>query len=447
MDVGSPSLAGYGWQKTLRYDKMAEQKNNELDRSACIRMGALLLLGTVLYFFTNIQRVAIPGSVFNELQTGLSLSAAQVTSFGAAFMYIYAISQLFVGILTDSIGGVRVLTIGAILFGIGSVMFPLAPNLTLLYISRGLVGFGASMFYVSLVQTASRAFPKQFTVLMGILLLCGCIGGIAANSPFVACVHLMGWKQTLLIAGIITACTGILVVLTGLTLPKTERQKIRFDLGTFPRVLKNRSNVMAYLSLGICFGIYYVIHTAFGMKFLEDFCQMDSTKAAAILSGMGLMSAASSFLCVYTCRLIRGRCKPFFMLAAIMTTLTTLLISIFVFFEIRTSVIIALFWILSFVCNFGPINLTLLRDINQPEHLGTAVSCGNGFNYLMVAVLGSISGFFMDLFPPVVKDGITVYGKMSYFSLYLFLFLLSLFALYSSIKLPEVEKKSESEGK
>jgi MFS family permease len=66
-----------------------------------------------------------------------------------------------VRLLTDSIGGIRVLLTGAILFSIGSILFPLAPNLTLLYISRSFVGFGASMFYVSLVQIAAQAFPKK----------------------------------------------------------------------------------------------------------------------------------------------------------------------------------------------------------------------------------------------------------------------------------------------
>lgn len=420
---------------------ISDQYSGEPDRSSCIRMGVLLFLGAILYFFTNMQRVAIPGAIFNELQSGLSLTAAQVTSFGAVFMYIYAVSQLFVGLLTDSIGGVRVLLIGAILFSIGSILFPLAPNLTLLYISRGFVGFGASMFYVSLVQIAARAFPKQFTVLMGWFLFSGCVGAIAANSPFVACVHKIGWQKTLLVIGIVTAFTGILVIVTGLFQPKSKMQKIRFDLSIFPRVLKNRSNILAYLSLGVCFGIYYVIHTAVGMKFLEDFYRMESSRAAAILSGMGFMSAASSFLCVYICRMIQGRCKPFFLISAIMTTLSTLLIAVFIFFEIRSFLIIVLFLILSFVCNIAPINLTLLRNMNSSESLGTAVSCGNCFAYLMVASLGSLSGFFMDLFPPTMKDGAAVYGNMSYLTLYLFLFLVSLPALYSSIQLPETGNK------
>ena len=39
----------------------------------------LYICGIGLYFFTNLQRSGVPGSLFNELQGGLNLTAAQVT--------------------------------------------------------------------------------------------------------------------------------------------------------------------------------------------------------------------------------------------------------------------------------------------------------------------------------------------------------------------------------
>ncbi|MBO7146196.1 MAG: hypothetical protein J6W81_00425 [Lentisphaeria bacterium] len=39
-----------------------------------IRVWTLLICGSALYFFANIQRVAIPGSIFDELQTALQIS-------------------------------------------------------------------------------------------------------------------------------------------------------------------------------------------------------------------------------------------------------------------------------------------------------------------------------------------------------------------------------------
>ena len=39
-----------------------------------VRVWTLLICGSALYFFANIQRVAIPGSIFDELQTALQIS-------------------------------------------------------------------------------------------------------------------------------------------------------------------------------------------------------------------------------------------------------------------------------------------------------------------------------------------------------------------------------------
>ena len=58
------------------------------------RLLLLLFCGTMLYFFANVQRVAIPGSVFSLLQEELRISAPYVTGLGSAFMYVYALNQL-----------------------------------------------------------------------------------------------------------------------------------------------------------------------------------------------------------------------------------------------------------------------------------------------------------------------------------------------------------------
>ena len=52
------------------------------------RVFFLLICGTGLYFFANLQRVAIPGTVFDQLQGSLHASAPYITALGASFMYV-----------------------------------------------------------------------------------------------------------------------------------------------------------------------------------------------------------------------------------------------------------------------------------------------------------------------------------------------------------------------
>ena len=91
----------------------------------CVLMFCLAVL---MYFVVNIQRIAVPGQMFDELQAELALSASAVSAMGTAFMYVYAATQLVVGVLVDRYGGMRVLTMGSILMSIGALLFPLANN-------------------------------------------------------------------------------------------------------------------------------------------------------------------------------------------------------------------------------------------------------------------------------------------------------------------------------
>ena len=70
---------------------------------------ALIVLGTILYFMANFQRVAIPGAIFDTLQLDLNLSAPYITSLGAVFMYAYALSLLVIGLLVDKFSGLNLI--------------------------------------------------------------------------------------------------------------------------------------------------------------------------------------------------------------------------------------------------------------------------------------------------------------------------------------------------
>ena len=133
---------------------------------------SLVVLGSILYFAANIQRVAVPGAIFDLLQNDLHTTAQCITSLGASFMYIYALSQLVIGILIARFGGFRVITIGCLLFLTGSVLFPFSQTLPLLYFSRVLIGLGSATFYIGLINETRRLVPKKnFGIVLSLILL------------------------------------------------------------------------------------------------------------------------------------------------------------------------------------------------------------------------------------------------------------------------------------
>jgi len=107
---------------------------------------------------------------------------------GAIFCYIYALTQLIVGLLVDKIGGFRVIAIGCSLFALGALIFPYSNSMIGLYLSRALVGFGAATFYLSAIREVKKfAKDKNFSLAVSYILFIGYSGGIIANAPFVSC--------------------------------------------------------------------------------------------------------------------------------------------------------------------------------------------------------------------------------------------------------------------
>ena len=123
----------------------------------------LIVIATFLYFFANIQRVAVPGAIFDV-----------ITALGASFMYIYAVTQLIVGLLISKYGGYRVITYGALIFAIGGLMFPAVKTLQMLYLSRALVGLGSATLYLGIIQETRNVVSKNnFGIALSIILFIG----------------------------------------------------------------------------------------------------------------------------------------------------------------------------------------------------------------------------------------------------------------------------------
>ena len=183
-------------QETLRKKKMA-----------------ILCCGVVMYFFTNMSKVLIPGTIFNELQQA-GLDVKSISALGAVYMYSYAASQLLAGIFSDRYGGVRILLIGGSMFTAGTIGFPFAEHLWLMYFFRVLTGFGAGTVFLGVAKLLADLFSARFALAMGIILVLGYIGP-TVGTMMVFLINAVGWQWAMAIPGIIavTALLGVFALM------------------------------------------------------------------------------------------------------------------------------------------------------------------------------------------------------------------------------------------
>ena len=271
----------------------------------------VLVLITPVYFFSNLQKVIIPGAVFDELQQMFSLDAAGVTRIGALFLGVYAFAQLVIGVLVDRYGGARVIISGGILFCIGSILSAFGFSLELLYFSRLLTGFGAASIYLSMVKEIGRVSGNSLPLVLGIATLVGYAGAITGATPFIAGVDKFGYFYMVMAAGVIMTFFYLAYVAVALkdNFPAVEKS-VKFSIPAYLNVFKSRQNCALMLSVGISFGTYFALQSTIGKKFLEDFCGLTPYASGMVLTVTMIIAAVNGFIVANISRWIGNKRRP-----------------------------------------------------------------------------------------------------------------------------------------
>lgn len=399
----------------------------------------LITIATIFYFLANIQRVAIPGAVFNLLQSDFMAKASDITMLGAIFCYVYAFTQLIVGLMVDKIGGFRVIAIGSIIFSTGVIIFPFAQNFNLLYLSRALVGFGAATFYLSSVREVKKFVKDEnFSLAISYILFIGYSGGIVANAPFVMCVNKIGWKMSLFYLAAFSVILCFIYLITLFVFhPVAPQNEVKFSIKPFREILSKKENLIIFLFGSTNYGLYYVLQSVIGKKFLEDFCNYDINNAALVLSFMAVVSALAGTITAFISKLINNKRAIIFKAFAAASFLSGLVVFLLLICNIQTKIIALIFLIPSFIGSISPLLILSLHKINRYEVSATAVSIQNFCFFMTVGLLGMISGMLMNVFKPIYSNGSLIYSNQAYCLVFGLFLIISVVELIASLQIKD----------
>ena len=408
-----------------------------MDNNSRKRHIFLLIVGTLLYFTVNFQRTAVPGAIFDELQSDLNCQAGAITAMGSSFMYIYAFCQLLTGLMADRFGGFRTILFGGFFFMVGSLGFPFAHALWMMYLLRAFTGLGASCVYLSMIKEFSRLYPKKFTVFFGTFMFIGYMGGMTAGSPFVAAVHAFNWRTLLAGLGLCVAALYLSFAGTLVSCPKEVSERTPFSVMPLLKVYANPLNRRLACFSAVNWGIYYTSLTVIGKKFLQDYCNMGMDAAALVITIMGIVSASFNFISGIVSHAIGNRRRPFMYGGACLAAICYLLICTALACNFRSSALAAVFLLVTLPGSVSPVQVALMHEMNAPENGGVTVAVLNFTSYLMVAFFSNVCGFLLERFSPTVVDGVKIYGRNSYLLFFAFALAVILFGLINVRRLPE----------
>jgi len=178
------------------------------------------------YFLIVSQRTA-PGLISDQLMKDFNLTAATIGLLTSIQFLAYAGFQIPIGILSDRFGPNFFLIIGALLNGIGTLIYSLAPNAFFLLVARLLAGLGDATIWVNLVLILSQWFKvREFVGLLGIAGMAGSFGFLLATVPFSAWISLSGWRTPFFITGIVLVLSAVLLYFV---LEKKSKQLFKND--------------------------------------------------------------------------------------------------------------------------------------------------------------------------------------------------------------------------
>src|SRR5215213_9553203 len=165
----------------------------------------------VLAFFARYGTAVL----VDELQESFNTDAAGVALLAAAYFWPYAVMQPPAGILADTVGPRRAVTVFLVVASAGTLLFSVAGSLPVAIPGRALGGLGVGIVYVCALRTFANWFrPSQFSTVVGLFNATGNAGGLVAAGPFAVALQAVGWRVSfaasafllLVVAAVIAVC-------------------------------------------------------------------------------------------------------------------------------------------------------------------------------------------------------------------------------------------------
>src|SRR3990167_2735421 len=156
-------------------------------------------LAAAFYFSDYLARVA-PSVMHKVLQRDFGINEAGFGLLTASFYIPYIFMQIPVGLTVDRFSIRHLLTLMAIITGIGCCIFGVAHNLFGAAIGRMLIGFSAAFAFVSALRLATAWFPPAMLgLLAGLTQALGMLGASAGEAPLSGLVSVVGWRQSMFV--------------------------------------------------------------------------------------------------------------------------------------------------------------------------------------------------------------------------------------------------------
>jgi predicted MFS family arabinose efflux permease len=236
--------------------------------------------------------------VIPQIADGLSVEIATAALLSTAFALPYAMVQPVLGALADMMSKTRLMMICLILLVVSAAIGAIAPNYTVLMVSRVVSGIAAGgIFPIALAAAGDRVPMKMRQVAIGRLLAAAMIGNLLGASVSGIVGDIAGWRAVFVVSGALGALVVIVAFVGFRGIPQEETTG--FDLSALgPNYRAIFGNPLAKY----CFGaVFFEALFLFGLfphmaALLLESGEPRASIAGIVLAGFGAGAIVYTFV-------------------------------------------------------------------------------------------------------------------------------------------------------
>ncbi|MFY7843009.1 MAG: MFS transporter [Rhabdochlamydiaceae bacterium] len=358
-----------------------------------------------------------PSVMTTDLMHSFSMNATQMGHLAACYLYSYLIMQIPAGLLVDRFGPKKVTSLSILVCALGAYLFSKAHSPSLAFLSRFIIGIGASFAALNCLKIISQWFPKkQFALMAGLMMTLGMLGAVVGQKPLALLIQTYGWREAMLkisVAGAILAVVFFVIV-------KNKKNEEDKDIHLTPktRVLDKLKQTIQnpqtwYLSFysGLSFAPILVFGGLWGTSFLSQKFNISSQEAAHNVSFIFIGFALGAPVFGWLSDKI-GKRKPI-MLWGTLVALASLIPVLYL--DIPYVILALILFIFGFSISSFLLCFSMIAEISKPIMAATAIGFMNSFDSAIGAISDPLTGKFLDLtWQGLNINGFPVFSIASY---------------------------------
>ncbi len=281
-------------------------------------------MAAAFYLFGFFHRVT-PAVLTSELMRDFSLTAAMLGNLSAFYFYFYAAMQIPTGVLVDRYGPRKILAAGALVGGVGALLFAFADSYISSAVGRGLIGGTVAVAWVSMLKLSAHWFDaRRLGAVTGVSLAIGTMGAVLAGLPLRALSDAVGWRNVIGASGSVALLLALMIFLLMRDDPSERGFKSyvlpdsHANRPSFSSILKGMGEIWRYRNVALLFwvpsglcGAFLTFTGLWGVPFLVQQHDLTAKSASLITSGMLIAFSCGGVMLGMLSDKLRKRKFPF----------------------------------------------------------------------------------------------------------------------------------------